>query len=203
MDKSDQVNDLFSSLSKAQSVMKPAVMDKVNPHYRSKYASLDSVMESCKKPLSDNGLAIVQTLEHDERGGYVITTTLGHSSGQWISSSVNLLLDKQNMQGLGSSVSYARRYCLAAMIGVVSDEDVDGEEKKPDNPQNPPVYPQGGDYKIMFGKYNGRRINDISPDDLQNYVGYLRDKASAENKEIRGVVADFINEVEKYLGLSG
>lgn len=121
---STQLNELFGALAKAQGQFKPAVMDKVNPHYKSKFASLTSVMNACREGMTTNGLAIIQAVESYE-SGYLITTILGHSSGQWISSQFKLILTKSDMQGLGSAISYARRYGVSAMLGIVSDEDDD------------------------------------------------------------------------------
>ena len=120
--KSENINELATALSKAQGEMKSASKDSVNPHYKSKYADLASVWDAVRLPLSKNGLSVVQTIGTDEHGPYV-DTTLFHSSGQFIQSSMNLLLQRNDMQGLGSAITYARRYCLASICGVAQDDD--------------------------------------------------------------------------------
>jgi len=131
MKRSDQINEIAAALSKAQGEMKPAAFDRTNPHFKNKYATLTSIMESIKEPMSKNGLCTVQTLATTEKGMSVVTTVL-HSSGQWISDEgIPLVLDKDNMQGLGSAITYAKRYGISALLSVVSEEDDDGEGSLP------------------------------------------------------------------------
>lgn len=125
MQKSENLNELFEALSKAQGEIEIAAKDSFNPHYRSKYADLAAVWSACRPALVKNGLSVIQTVD-EEDGYYAVTTILGHSSGQWILSKLKLLLSKDDMQGLGSAITYARRYSLAAMVGVSPDEDDDG-----------------------------------------------------------------------------
>jgi hypothetical protein len=141
MQTSPEVAELFKALATAQGKIKAAVLDMQNPHYKSKYASLSSVRDACKDHLSAVGIAILQSVESSEDGKtYRVKTTLGHQSGQWASSSMVLLIDKNNMQGLGSAISYAKRYSLAAMANVVDDEDDDGNaaSAKPQQGQGTP-----------------------------------------------------------------
>jgi hypothetical protein len=126
VNKSEQINELASALAKAQGVFESAEMDSVNPHFKSKYASLGAIILAVKQGLSSNGLALSQMLIENEKG-MALETTLLHSSGQWLSGSVPVILDKQNMQGLGSAITYAKRYAIAAILGVVADQDDDGE----------------------------------------------------------------------------
>ena len=122
---SEQINEIATALSKTQAKLEDAVKDSTNPHYKSDYATLSSVLEAVRKPLSENGLCIIQTTDYDE-DRIILTTMLCHSSGQWLSSKTPLLMSKQDMQGLGSALSYARRYALAAIVGI-SQKDDDGE----------------------------------------------------------------------------
>src|SRR5690606_13851005 len=69
---------------------------------------------------------------------YYIRTVLGHSSGQWISSTFRLIVGKNDMQGLGSAITYARRYAISALVGVVDTEDDDGNASLPDKSKSPP-----------------------------------------------------------------
>lgn len=126
MNRSENIADLAAALAKAQGEMRPAPFDRVNPHFKSKYATLTSVMQTIQGPLSKNGLSIVQTLEHQGERMALVTKVL-HCSGQWLADGgVPLLLDKSNMMGLGSAISFAKRYGVSAMLGIVSDEDDDG-----------------------------------------------------------------------------
>lgn len=126
MKKTDDIKDLLTALSKAQGKFKPVAFDRSNPHYKSKYASLSAIEEMIKAPLESNGLSIIHILNNNDKGDLVLETVLGHVSGQWIASEFRLLLSKQDMQGLGSAVTYAKRYALSALLNVSSDEDDDG-----------------------------------------------------------------------------
>lgn len=122
MNHSEQINEIAAALSKAQAVISGAVKDKTNPHFRSDYADLASVWEACRKPLTDNGLSVAQTAATDE-GRVCVTTLLMHASGQWISDTLAMRPTKDDPQGVGSCITYARRYALAAMVGVAPEDD--------------------------------------------------------------------------------
>lgn len=126
MQTSTNISELAKALCSAQAQLKPAAFDSKNPHFGSKYASLNSVMDAIKLPLSANGLCLVQTIGTTAEGKYVLNTALLHVSGEFITDSFLLLIDKPTMQGLGSAISYAKRYAISAIVGVCSDEDDDG-----------------------------------------------------------------------------
>lgn len=125
MDKSDQIGKLAKALANVQKQLKPALKDAKNPFYKSNYSTLNSVWDSCRDLLADNGLSVVQTNIPSE-SGVIIETILLHESDQWISGALYLPLAKHDPQGVGSAVTYGRRYALASMVGVVADEDDDG-----------------------------------------------------------------------------
>jgi hypothetical protein len=127
MFQSENINELAAALSKAQGEISPAIKDNVNPHFKSKYADLNSVWNACRQPLSKNGLAIIQTMGHDDKGHLQLITTLVHSSGQWIKSHLPIVTQKNDAQGIGSALTYMRRYSLSAIVGIAPDEDDDGE----------------------------------------------------------------------------
>lgn len=122
---SDQINELMGALAKAQGVMKAAIKDSTNPHFKSRYADLASVWDACREALSVNGLAVIQTMDVINEKQALITT-LGHTSGQWMKSIMLLPIQRPGPQELGSCLSYCRRYSLASMVGVFQDDD-DGE----------------------------------------------------------------------------
>lgn len=129
MKTSDQINELATALAKAQQQIKPATANAWNPHFKSNYADLTSVWEACREALASNHLSVSQAAGKDESGKLVLETRLIHSSGQWIESVMPLLLQKQDMQGLGSAMTYSRRFALAAIVGVApEEEDDDGNE---------------------------------------------------------------------------
>jgi hypothetical protein len=127
---SEQLGELAAALAKAQGAIKGAVKASDNGFYKTKYADLPAVMDACRMALSSNGIAVVQTTDLADRGqaDAVLVTTLIHSSGQWISGNYPIRPAKGDPQGFASAVTYARRYALMAIAGVVAEnEDDDGE----------------------------------------------------------------------------
>ncbi len=140
---SDNIDALAAALAKAQSEMGSVHKDAANPYFRSAYSSLANVWETVKPSLTKNGLSIVQLPSSDERG-YFVQTQLMHSSGQWIRSSTYMKPAKEDPQGIGSLISYARRYALMAMVMACPDDD-DGEAAMGRNnnaPQKPVESPK-------------------------------------------------------------
>lgn len=126
MTQSEVINELASALSKAQGEMQAAIKDKINPFYKSSYADLGSVWDAARPVLSKYGLCVMQTTEllADK---IVMVTTLAHTSGQWVKSYLPLNPSKNDSQGIGAAITYLRRYSLSAIVGVVCDDDDDGE----------------------------------------------------------------------------
>lgn len=128
MSQSEIINELAAALSKAQGEMQAAIKDKVNPFFKSSYADLGSVWDAARPVLSKYGLCIMQTTEMTSDGSKIImVTTLAHTSGQWVKSFLPLNPAKNDSQGIGAAITYLRRYSLSAIVGVVCDDDDDGE----------------------------------------------------------------------------
>ena len=98
----------------------------INPHFRSRFADLATMIGVCEAPLAAQGLAVIQTTEPNEHGVCVVTT-LAHSSGEWITGRLFLPVVKSDPQGYGSAITYARRYAYAAILCVAAEDDDDGE----------------------------------------------------------------------------
>lgn len=125
MPQSENINELAKALATAQSAMKVAPFNKTNPHFKNKYADLTAVIDAVRKPLNDNCIAFTQTTELRD-GAFCLVTRLLHSSGQWLSGEY-ILPANVSPQQLGSALTYAKRYSLAAIVGISSDEDDDAE----------------------------------------------------------------------------
>jgi hypothetical protein len=154
-DFSTSLGDLAKALAAAQSKITGASRDRKNPHTGSMYADLASVWAACREPLSQNELAVVQTTEPHGMEGVCVVTTLIHSSGQWMRGKLFVPCVAQvrkdgrtvpvDAQTFGSALTYARRYSLAALVGVAPEDD-DGEaavkhsrEAAPTPAKAPPV----------------------------------------------------------------
>ena len=145
MNRSESIAALSAALSKAQGVMEGAKKDGDNPHFKSKFATLASVWDACRKPLADNGLSVVQS-PGGSGAGLTVVTVLMHESGEWMEGMFTMTPTKDDPQGVGSCLTYARRYALAAMVGVAPEDD-DGNEAsaKPTQPSKPVAKPEGYD----------------------------------------------------------
>lgn len=119
---SEQINEIALALSKCQAEITFAVKDSANPFFKSKYADLASVWGACRDPLAKNDLAVVQQMTVENEKSYLITTLI-HKSGQWFRSMSPLNPVKIDPQGLGSAITYMRRYALSAIVGVIQDDD--------------------------------------------------------------------------------
>jgi hypothetical protein len=124
--KSEQINEIAKALSVAQAKITGAIKDTQNPHYKSFFADLASVMDAIRTPFAESGLSYTQTTRITENGGVVLVTTVMHHSGQWLAGEYPVIPIKNDPQGLGSAMTYARRYTLSAVAGVAQVDD-DGE----------------------------------------------------------------------------
>lgn len=122
----DDVGAIAAAIVRVQSTMRTANRESTNPHFRSRYADLAEIVDVLREPMAAAGIAYVQTTRIGA-GGPVLRTTIVHTSGQWIAGEYPLEPTKpRDPQALGAALTYARRYALAAMMGVVADEDDDG-----------------------------------------------------------------------------
>ena len=135
MNSSTEIKDLAAAMAKFQAELKPAIKGNTNPYFKSRYADLQACWDCCREALVKNGLSVVQGSR--ESNGEVVTvdTRLMHASGQWIESSLTMKPAKADPQGIGSAVTYARRYSLSAILGIVADEDDDGNAATHNEPK--------------------------------------------------------------------
>lgn len=119
---SENIDQLATALAAAQAEMKNAKLNKVNPHFKSKYADLAEIRDTVTPALSKHGIAVVQGTDAAETG-ILVVTRLVHKSGQWIESRFPIAYDKP--QTMGSAYTYAKRYSLAAICNIAADEDDD------------------------------------------------------------------------------
>src|SRR5271167_2147554 len=108
MQTSEQLGDLATALAKAQGEITGALKDSANPFFKSKYADLASCWDACRSALSKNGLAVSQFPTTQDGGTYLVTTLM-HTSGQWMRSSLAVSPTADTPQAMGSALTYARR----------------------------------------------------------------------------------------------
>lgn len=135
---SPELGEISKALSQAQKEFHEAVKDSKNPFYKSTYANLESCIEASRPALTKHNLAVTHALSENEKGDFILITTISHSSGQFIRSKLRLLIDKNDMQKLGAAITYARRFAYAALIGL-SQTDDDGESLMERNEPQPKI----------------------------------------------------------------
>lgn len=141
--KSETIELLAAALVKAQGEFPTVTKDSENPFFKSKYADLATVTKAAQPVLTKNGLAVTQFVSHDGNGGSLLKTYLLHESGQYICDEMPLLMPKGTPQDQGSAITYAKRYSYMAVLGLVADEDDDGNKaSKPGTEYHKPSKPE-------------------------------------------------------------
>jgi hypothetical protein len=152
-ERSEKLDQLALALAAAQADFRAIPKTDTNPFFKSKYAGLPAVVEAASPVLSKHGLSVTQFLGFDGTDD-LLTTWLLHSSGQFIADTMRLHLPKRDSQGQGSATTYARRYSYMAALGLVADDDDDG------NQASRPVQarPQASSAPRTEGNGNGDRL---------------------------------------------
>lgn len=128
MKSSEKIDKLCEAMVKAQAELKAPPLDSTNPHFRNRYASLAAVRDAIVPVFNRHALYVLQAPGSNEKGP-TLTTVILHTSGQWLElEPLALPVQRQDAQGYGSATTYARRYALLSIAGVVAEEDDDGHE---------------------------------------------------------------------------
>lgn len=200
---SSDLGDLIAAMNAAQQAMKPALKDRENPFFHSRYADLGTVWESLS-PFRDHGIVFTQSPMNSPDGYIVLDTQLTHLSGQWMRSRLKMRVSKDDPQGAGSALTYARRYALGCMTGLVTENDDDGnlasgppttrnfadihpaqhaaiQEKLKSAPHSMPVRSSvaADAWVVPIGRQKGQPVTDQSDDNLQWCLGYYLEKLNA------------------------
>jgi hypothetical protein len=124
---SPTIGAIAKALAAAQREIGVAHKDATNPHFRSKYADLQAIDEACRPALSKHGIAIAQGTGYADGFVFVTTRLLHADTGEWIESTLHIAPGKHDAQGIGSAITYARRFGLSALAAVPAGVDDDGE----------------------------------------------------------------------------
>ena len=124
----NQSSSLASALLCVQQALQPAAKDGKNPYHATRYATLNSIMASCRELLISHGILLTQmpVVQPVELGQNVLAleTRLTHvDTGEYLASTAIVPLPKADPQGLGSAITYARRYALCAILGIITEDD--------------------------------------------------------------------------------
>ena len=145
---------IHKALLEAQKVITHATKDATNPHFKSKYATLESVIDAVKKPLNDVGIYITHSTSIE---GNLMTSLIHAESGESIVSQSPLIMNRQDMQQLGSAQTYAKRFNLTALLNLPTEDD-DGNtvsqpvKEKPQAQLQKPKQLNDGVYMFKVGK---------------------------------------------------
>lgn len=184
---SETIANLAAALCAAQGEMPAVPKDSTNPHFKSKFASLDGIIERTKPVLAKHGLAIVQGAAGEAAPGTVgVEMMLLHSSGEYLMSNVTMPLAKNDPQGVGSAITYGRRYLVAAMLSLAADDDDDGNSSshKPAAVQaaakpGAPKLASLDDPNVMpTGDFAGKPLGEVPTKELQALVAWCEKKDS-------------------------
>lgn len=124
MNRSESIAALAAALCAFQKDVKNVKKDSVNPFFKSKYASLDSIWDEVRPILAKNKLALTQFPSGDGE----LTSVLLHESGEYIEVAAKMSIKEHTPQGQGSAITYMRRYAMSSILGIVTEEDDDGNE---------------------------------------------------------------------------
>ena len=186
MNKSESIQNLSAALSKAQAEMPAIKFDSKNPFLKNDYASLGAIIAGARPVIAKHGLSVSQ-LTFGEDGVAGVETVLMHTSGEWISSSISMPVGeekgKSSAQVAGSIVTYLRRYSLASILSIYSDEDGDGNKVEPERISEPEPEP---DVVVEQVKSNGNKwARPMPPEVLKEALQIKSAKANpATDKQI-------------------
>ena len=187
MNQSEQINELAAALAKAQSQITGALKDSKNPFFKSSYADLASCWDACRKQLTENGLSVIQTTDIEQTGTaeavVVVRTTLAHQSGQWIAGILPVKAKDDGPQAQGSGITYARRYALAAIVGLAQIDD-DAEAA------------QARGYDEMSGEERAKKRNDKAAFS-KKVAEYSERIKSAVDQGNTSTLSEILNEVRE------
>jgi len=148
MTTSTTIKEIALALSLAQSKMKPAEMNAINPFLKNHYADLGAIITVAREPLANNGLSFTQLVGGSD-GNVSLETILMHQSGEWISTTVVAPMGtnekgRSQAQEIGAMITYLKRYSLASILGIFAEEDTDGATKKESKQETKKAEPPAG-----------------------------------------------------------
>jgi ERF superfamily len=162
------MNKIAAALVQAQRGFAPALKTATNPHFRSRYADLSACVEAVLDSLNAAGIALVQK-QHPHEGGVCVETVFVHESGETFSAGMlTVPASKQDAQGYGSALTYARRYSLMAACGIAPEDDDGNAASKPRKAAAPPPHPPSDTAAPRLADFTDARKAEL--DELSLYL---------------------------------
>jgi hypothetical protein len=201
---STEIDKVAEALAKANAELKSIGKDRTNPHFKNKYATLDAIMDAIRPSLAKHGLSVVQGAK-EVTDGFNVVTMLIHSSGQFVSNVVPVPLSKQDAQGVGSALTYGRRYGVSSLLALATDEDDDGNQASKAKPEPakraepPKPEPKADDrewdgtdtdaasflFPVKGSDSFGKPMGGMSDEALQKFIAWAGVKPEYINARIR------------------
>lgn len=177
--RTEQINELLKALALAQREMDDAGKDSKNPFFKSTYADLSSVRKACREPFGKNGLSISQDIFTVD-GKYHLETMLGHESGQFKCSLVEIPFNESkgsnSLQAMGSAITYMRRFCWMAIIGLTPSDGQDDDGNTADSFQGgKPSEQKIPVITAIQAKELALTLAEVSPEHREHFNRYLRE----------------------------
>lgn len=160
-------NKLYEALCKFQSVME--TVEQTRDGYNYKYANLADVWEAIREPLTANDLCVIQLIQTDDNGMNHLITKLCHTSGETVESKTLMVFNAKKFTEVGTAYTYYRRYALSAMLGIVSDKDVDARSEQQEQ------------------VYEEQKIEKVSPAEIQSLVRLVGDDQDLQDRILDSV----------------
>lgn len=202
MRSSESIKTIAPALLKAQKEIGAAKKGAENPFFSSRYADLGSIMEVCKKPLNDNGIAVLQPVGLDDNGRQYVETVLLHESGEFVADRMMLDIPQKlirpsknsseifepylapDPQVQGSAISYARRYSLQSMLFIPAEDD-DGEKAtthSQPSPQGTKKTTPEATTILVCDVCKSRMVHKSGTKDGKNWSGWFCPNSTQENR---------------------
>lgn len=138
--------NIVSLLIKARKDIQPPAKTGTNPHFRSRYVTLEGCIEAVTQPLANHGFFLSQQVFTNEHGSFVDTILMHEDDPTWeMVSHVPLVLGKNDMQGLGSAITYARRYGIMSLLNLPAEDDDGNAASRSSGPPRGQAQSSGGD----------------------------------------------------------
>jgi hypothetical protein len=192
--RSDDIKELATALSKAQAEFDTAPLNKVNPYFKSSYADLASIVAASRPALTKYGLSVTQEVSNDDSGALWLITELMHASGQWKLSKFRMVPPKNDIQAISSYNTYCKRMCYASLIGVVVGEDDDDAENAVATSRE--TFAKG---VALNTKYNPKEVNPeiITKEQLEELEYELSEYSDIAEKVLEGLKLQSLADMPK------
>lgn len=189
MKHSESLIKIAPALVKAQAAIRNATKDSNNPHFGNSFASLNSVIDATKGVLNDHGISVIQAPGYGEV--CTLSTMLLHESGEWICMEAGSPVSKKDPQGIGSAITYLRRYSLAA-ITCIGQEDDDGNEAAKPDPREQALQLARDEVTDLAKRHKAKLPEEI----LAAARDAVRGKSTKELDEAKAAICDHLAKQE-------